>query len=97
MTDLGCTGLIAFWCPRCGDCTCERAHDGGCCFDGKSCPLHAPGSKHAETISLEECQSKVDAMAAELGVELTAHDRDVVSRFAQFLFEKSRKEKRSWT
>lgn len=90
---MSCTGHSAFWCPVCGDCTCDRAHDGECCFDGKDCPLHGVTSKHAETVSLDECRAKISHLAAEQGVELTAHDHEQVSRFAQFLFEKSRKEK----
>ncbi len=94
MADLGCTGLSAFWCPRCGDCTCERARDGECCFDGKDCPLHREDSRHAETVSLDECRAKVSALARDQGVELTTNDHEAVSRFAQYLFERSRKEKR---
>lgn len=40
-----CTGLTARWCPRCGDCCCV-----GDDMDNPSCPLHAPGSKHAEAV-----------------------------------------------
>ena len=62
---MSCTGHSAFWCPICGDCTCERAHDGECCFDGKDCPLHGVTPKHAETVSLDECRLKIGLLAAE--------------------------------
>ncbi|HXQ77088.1 MAG TPA: hypothetical protein VN797_02720 [Gemmatimonadaceae bacterium] len=86
-----CTGLTASWCPRCGDCTCERGHDGDCCFDGADCPLHRPESKHAETVELGQAEALVKSMAAEQGITLTEHDDRVVSRFAQYLLERSRK------
>lgn len=42
-----CTGVTAFWCPRCGDCSCPRDVDGGCDFDTDGCPLHGSPSQHA--------------------------------------------------
>lgn len=46
-----CTGLTAFWCPVCGDCTCERSESGDCEFQGDAavprCPLHSSASRHA--------------------------------------------------
>ena len=86
-----CTGLSAFWCPRCGDCTCERAHDGDCCFDDRNCPLHGHASHHAETIELAQAEQLVRTMALAQGVELTDHDQTEVSRFAQLLFDRARK------
>lgn len=41
---MGCTGLTARWCPVHGACSCPRDGD----LDSPSCPLHAPGSDHAE-------------------------------------------------
>lgn len=90
-----CTGISAFWCPRCGDCICERGSDGDCHHDNDLCPLHGSDSKHAETIELMECREKVSTLAHDCGVELTAHDHETVARFAQFLFERSRKLKKT--
>ncbi len=42
-----CTGMSASWCPRCGDCTCERWPDGTSDFDGRDCALHGEKSTHA--------------------------------------------------
>lgn len=43
-----CTGVTATWCPRCGDCTCDRHADGEVDFDVLgTCPLHSCGSDHA--------------------------------------------------
>lgn len=92
-----CTGLSAFWCPRCGDCTCERMPDGDCAFDSPSCPLHRVGSGHADTIELAECEQRISEMASALGALLTEHDRAAVSQFAQLLFERSRKAKETAT
>jgi hypothetical protein len=89
-----CTGLSAFWCPNCGDCTCQRAHDGDCCFDNEACPLHGKRSHHAETVELEGVRERISEMAAEQGVELTANDHEAVSRFAQYLCERHRSGKR---
>lgn len=60
---IGCTGVTARWCPLCGDCTC-RTHDDALdaevidsyrigmhdvpILSDPSCPLHTPGSDHAE-------------------------------------------------
>lgn len=85
-----CTPVSAFWCPRCGDCTCKRAHDGECCFDELKCPLHGPGSQHAQTVELADAERLVKATAHAQGVELTAGDEEAVSRFAQLLFERAR-------
>ena len=42
-----CTGLTAFWCPNCGDCTCPRTDDGDVPeMSHDSCPLHARGTNH---------------------------------------------------
>lgn len=40
-----CTGIAASWCPNCGDCICLG---GGEDAVDRNCPLHAPGSMHAE-------------------------------------------------
>lgn len=88
---MSCTGLSAFWCPRCGDCSCERLPCGECAFDSPSCPLHRVGSGHAQTVELADCERRVSELAADLGVELTAHDHAAVSQFAQLLHERSRK------
>lgn len=45
----GCTGLVASWCPVCGDCSCPQDEDGGrIAFEDAGCRLHGPKSKHAE-------------------------------------------------
>ncbi|MCA1833013.1 MAG: hypothetical protein ABR520_11125 [Mycobacteriales bacterium] len=41
-----CNGLTARWCPRCGDCSCGEGE--AVELNDPGCPLHAPGSKHAE-------------------------------------------------
>jgi hypothetical protein len=86
-----CTGQTAYWCPRCGDCTCERAVNGDCSFDDERCPLHAVTSKHAETIELAEAERRVRDLADDLGAELTPNDERELSRFVQFLMGKSRR------
>ena len=91
MTDPICTPVSAFWCPRCGDCTCARAHNGECCFDAPRCPLHGDRSQHAQTVELADAERLVKEMAHAQGVELTEHDEEAVSRFAQLLFERARK------
>ena len=46
-----CTGLTAFWCPLCGDCTCERREDGERDdMTAEGCPLHDMASPHAKDI-----------------------------------------------
>ncbi len=42
---VACTGLSASWCPVCGDCCCPNPEGAK---DDENCPLHAPGSRHAE-------------------------------------------------
>ncbi len=88
-----CTGLSAFWCPVCGDCVCERLPDGDCSFDGDDCPLHSATSAHADTIDRAQCDQIVETVFAEQGAELTDSDRAELARFAQLLFERSRKTK----
>jgi hypothetical protein len=44
-TDVGCTGVSANWCPRCGDCCCKEPESRK---DDEACPLHSPTSKHGE-------------------------------------------------
>lgn len=86
-----CTGPSAFWCPRCGDCKCKRALDGECCFDERACPLHGERTQHAQTVELADAERLVKGMALAQGIELTEHDEEAVSRFAQLLFERARK------
>lgn len=90
---MNCTGVSASWCPNCGDCACERSNDGDCCFDGADCPLHSNRLKHAETVELVEVERDISALAREHDVDLCADDHRELSRFAQFLYERSRKEK----
>jgi hypothetical protein len=40
-----CTGLSAEWCPIHGTCRCPERTEA---MDSWDCPLHAPGSSHAE-------------------------------------------------
>lgn len=91
---MSCTGLTAAWCPNCGDCTCEKLPSGEPCLDDGRCALHAPKSPHAETVELGDCEKRVSAMAADCGVELNENDHATVSRFAQYLCERSRKKAR---
>jgi len=86
-----CTSVSAFWCPVCGDCTCERTHYGDCCFDDQKCPLHGSGSRHAQTVEYADAERLVREMAHAQGVELTENDEEAVTRFAQLLFERARK------
>lgn len=88
-----CTGLTASWCPRCGDCTCERMPDGDCCFDGHDCPLHGTSSQHAETVELDGMREAVTNLANEHGVELSENDHEEVARFAQYLCDRHRSKK----
>lgn|SRR5690606_30061094 len=85
-----CTGLTAFWCPRCGDCTCARPPDGDCCFDAQGCPLHGTASRHAESVSFAEAEERISAIAKEAGVTLTENDQREVARFAQWLMDRKK-------
>lgn len=57
MADPVCTGVAASWCPRCGDCACrdEEGELRGEGLNHPDCPLHAPGSQHAEARWLLFC------------------------------------------
>lgn len=53
-TPLECTGVAASWCPIHGTCTCPRDEldkpwPGG--LNDPNCPLHSPGSNHAEGLT----------------------------------------------
>jgi hypothetical protein len=50
-------------------------------------------STHAETLELFDCRNRITDLATELGCELSDADHEAVSRFAQLLFERSRKQK----
>lgn len=84
-----CTGLTAIWCPACGDCTCERLRNGEPCLNFEHCPLHSVHSTHADTVTLGDCQRRVSALAEDHGVKLTPHDHETIARFAQYLFDRS--------
>lgn len=46
-----CNELVAaVWCPKHGDCTCDR--DRG--LEDPDCPLHSPESDHADGYSVDE-------------------------------------------
>lgn len=83
-----CTRYTTLWCPSCGECLCARTANGSPCYDSANCPLHGADSKHADTQSLAQAESIVDDLARRQNVSLTAHDRGVVSRFAQMLAER---------
>jgi len=94
MTSL-CTGLSAFWCPNCGTCTCTRGRDGDCFFDAEQCPLPSAQSQHAQTIELAQCEQAINALIAEFDVEVSEHDQAQLVRFAQLLYDRSRRKKPS--
>jgi len=52
LDEIGCTGIAAVWCPRCGDCVCARLPSGERDFErdfeSRLCPLHDMTSRHAE-------------------------------------------------
>jgi hypothetical protein len=66
-----------------------RLWDGDCAFDGADCPLHGDLSTHPESVELDLCREKIQAIAAELAVELTDHDEVELSRFALWLHKKA--------
>jgi hypothetical protein len=43
-----CTGVAAVWCPRCGDCSCDKPPGVVSTHDNPRCPLHGESSEHAE-------------------------------------------------
>lgn len=55
-----CTGVMASWCPNCGDCHCPKADNGERCGVTDACPLHGYHSRHAETRCAGGCGTVVN-------------------------------------
>lgn len=63
-----CTGITASWCPQCGDCTCPDRTE---VMSSSRCPLHAPGSDHADESAMDVSAEAVAAARA-AGLEAAA-------------------------
>lgn len=78
---IGCTGVSAGWCPRCGKCTCPDREQA---MDYAACPLHGRSSQHAEesTEELDDVIAERDALRAEVATLTQERDEARAERRA---------------